>query len=261
MATRIVAVVLAGGAAGRLATHDPVESKSLVSFSDAPLIAWVLRALSSSRSVERIVVVGPEGAKRVARAIVPPERLACVMAGDRLTDSLALGFGAASAFAPGRVFVATADVPWITGAQIDAFVRGAPDAALVYAAVERSAMERAFPAQERTYACVSGRELTGGNVLLVRPSVVPALLPLVDRAYRSRKNPLALAALLGWDLAFRLLVRRLSVPAAERRVSHLLNAPARVVLDADPAFAADVDRPEHLAFRPPEEGPAVGEIA
>lgn len=261
MATRVVAVVLAGGAAGRLAAYGPVESKALVPFGDAPLVAWVLRALTSSRVVERIVVVGPEGVGRVARAIVPSERLACVMAGDRLVDSLALGFGAASALAPGRVLVATADLPWLTGGQIDAFVRGAPDADLVYTAVERSAMERAFPRQERTYARVSGRELTGGNVLLVRPSVVPALLPIVDRAYRARKNPLALAALLGWDLAFRLLVRRLSVAAAERRVSRLLNAPARVVLDADPAIAADVDRPEHLAFRPPEEGPAVGEIA
>jgi CTP:molybdopterin cytidylyltransferase MocA len=261
MATRIVAVVLAGGAAGRLARHEPEEPKALVPFGDVPLVAWVLRALQASRVVERLVVVGPDDVGRLARTIVPAERLGCVMGGERLADSLALGLGAASALDPERLLVVTADLPWLTGAQIDAFVRTAPDADLVYTAVERAAMERAFPRQERTYARVAGRDLTGGNVLLLRPAVVPALLPLVDRAYRARKSPFALAALLGWDLALRLLLRRLTIAAAERRVSRLLNATARVVLDVDPAIAADVDRPEHLAFRPPEEGPAVGENA
>lgn len=261
MATRIVAVVLAGGAAGRLQLHGPTEPKALVPFAGVPLVSWVLRALQASEIAERIVVVGPEGVGRVAQAIVPPGRLSCVMGGDRLADSVALGLGAASALGPDRVLLATADLPWLTGASVDAFVRSAPEADLVYTAVERAEMERSFPQQERTYARVSGRHLTGGNVMLLRPSVVPALLPIADRAYRARKNPFALAALLGWDLALRLLVRRLSVAAAERRVSRLLNASARVVLDADPALAADVDRPEHLAFRPPEEGPAVGEIA
>lgn len=258
MATELAAVVLAGGKADRLTTQSNAATKASVRFGGRPLIAYVLAALLASSRVERIVCVGTTKLPDMNPAGAV-ERLTHIGGGDRLVDSLALGLGAVACFEPSRVLVVSADLPWLTGASIDGFVAEAPPAALAYPVVARAAMEREFPAQQRTYAHLREGAFTGGNMILIDPDVVPKLLPLVDRAYRARKNPLALASLVGWDVALRLVFRRLAIPVAERRVSRLLGASARAVVTDDASIAADIDRLEHLSYTPPSEGVMAGD--
>ena len=251
--------MLASGGADALAREAGVAAKALAPFGGRALVAWVLEALRASRVVERIVVVLPEGVEGLD--LPPASGVVPIVGGRRLVDSLALGLGAAGGLAAERLMVVTADLPWLTGAIVDDFITRAADADLVYAAVPADAMRRRFPAQRRTYARLRDGTFTGGNAVLLSPAVVPALLPLVERAYRSRKNPLALASLIGWDVTVQLLAHRLSIRTAERRIGSLLGAEARAMRDADPALAADIDRPEHLALRPPHRRNAAGDTA
>lgn len=259
MATELAAVVLASGSTDRVATYAHAETKAAVRFGGRQLVAYVLAALLESDRVDRIVCVGRTGVldDPVADAT---GRVTRIGGGERLVDSLALGLGAAACFEPDRILVVSADLPWLAAADVDAFVSGAPAVDLVYPVVAREAMERRFPAQRRTYARLREGEFTGGNMILIRPDIVPNLLPLIEDAYRARKNPFALASLIGWDLGIRLLLRNLPVAVAERRVSRLLNGTARALITDNAAIAADIDRPEHLSWPPPSEGAAAGDI-
>lgn len=250
-ANTLVAVVLAGGGhRDRLARAVGVESKAHVPLGGVPLGEYVLAALRAAACVGRTVYVGdPAGSFSGLYDVRVP-------AGERLVDSLALGAGAALAQPgdPRWLLVVTADVPWLTGAAIERFVAGAKalvgrdgaPARLVYPVVTEADARAQFPQQDRTYAALADGRFTGGNLALLRADAVPALLPLMERAYRNRKNPLALARLVGLGTLLRLLLGRASVPQLERRVSDLLGAPARALISHDACLAADVDRLEHL---------------
>ena len=259
MGQRIVAVVLASGGLDPLARAAGVATKSLVPFGERSLLGWVVDALAVSQRVDRVVIVGPEPAQHAEPPPQPHTRVTAIRGGHRLADSLALGLGAAATTAPDRVLVITADLPWVTGSIVDGYIESAPLADLVYPIVRREAMEERFPAHRRTYARMADGHFTGGNAVLLGPSIVPRLLPFVDRAYRGRKNPLALARFVGWNVAGRMLAGRLTVAGAEARVRRLLHVDARVMPDADPALAADIDHPDHLALRPPQGAGAVGD--
>lgn len=244
MEATVTAVMLAGGDGDALASASGVEVRALVPFDGSPLAAHTLDALRTSRCVGGIVCVG--------RPVAPLLRTGevCVPAGRRLVDSLALGLGAALAGAPRRVLVLTADLPWLVGEDLDGLLTDAPEADLVYPVVPREAMEARFPGMRRTYVRLPDGELTGGNALVIAPAIVPRMLLLADRAYRGRKNPLALAALVGWDVALRLIARRLDIATAERRIAALLGGTARALVTPRAALAADVDRAEHLPAAP-----------
>lgn len=250
-ASTLVAVVLAGGGQrDRLARAVGVESKAHVPLGGVPLGEYVLAALRAADCVGRTVFVGDPGGSFAGLFDVR------VPAGERLVDSLALGVGAALAQPgpPEWLLVVTADVPWLTGPVVDRFVAAAEDlvghdgkpARLVYPVVAEADAREQFPHQDRTYAALADGRFTGGNLVLVRADTVPALLPLMEQAYSNRKNPFALARLVGLGTLVRLLLGRASLPRLERRVSHLLGAPARALVSHDASLAADVDRLEHL---------------
>lgn len=245
----VVAVVLAGGDVGdRLATEAGVEAKALLPLGDEPLGAYVLRALRGSGVVDRIVYVGPTNArlKGLYDLAVP--------GGHRMVDSLGLGLGAALAVpGTGPLLLLGADIPWVTGDMIARFVTAARAATgpagpaqLVYPVVREAAATAQFPHQKRTYAKLKDGRFTGGNMVLMQRALAPSLLPQIDRVFRARKNPFALAGIIGLDVLFALLTGRADIRQLEKRVSSLVKAPVRALITDDAALAADVDSPAQL---------------
>lgn len=253
----VVAVVLAGGAASdRLAAEFGVAAKALVPLAGQPLAAYVLRALQDSGVVDHVVYVGPTDAGLEGLY----DRT--VSSGDSLLGSLSAGLKAAlnGKRAAGPLLLVTADLPWVTGEVIARFVGGAlkaeqagEKAALVYPVISELASREQFPDQRRTYARLREGRFTGGNAVLIDPEVVPALLPLIDRVYRARKNPLALASIVGIDVLVAVLLGRANLPGLERRVAKLLGAPVRALVTDDAALAADIDEPSQLPSSPPTD--------
>jgi molybdopterin-guanine dinucleotide biosynthesis protein A len=241
-------VVLAGGAASdALAAKAGVAAKALVAFQGKPLGAYVLAALSRCGRVREVVYVGPLAAGLERFKVTE------VTAGERLSESLKNGFEvAASRLRPGeRVLVVTADLPWLRAEELEHFVGEAPRADVVYPAIPREVAERQFPDQARTYARFVEGTLTGGNLGLLTKEGGQAILPFIERFYRARKNPLALAALIGPKVLVNFALRRLSLRDVERRVEGLLGVTARVVLSPHASLGADVDKPSHLASHAP----------
>ena len=242
----VVAVVLGGGQ-DALAAHAGVASKALVPLHGKPLGLYVLEALRKSSYVSQIIYVGepnPLFAPYVDH-VVPP--------GKGMADSLRGGLEAARAVSTpeGRLLAVSADLPWLTAEAVDHVLSAGADslneAALIYPVVSKGTAEAQFPGQKRTYARFKEGTFTGGNLIVLRPSMVPTLLPFVDRAYRARKNPLALAALIGPGILLKFVTGRLPLAVLERRVSTLLQGPVRAFPTPHAALGADVDKPEHLS--------------
>lgn len=238
----VTAVVLGGGEpSDRMAAEAGVEAKALVPLDGKPMGAYVLEALRACPEVRRIVYVGPTNVRLRGLYDV------AVPSGRRLVDSMGLGLGAALGEAPAtRLLVLTADIPWITGVGLSGFLAAAPEADLVYPAVTEAASEARFPHQHRTYARLHEGRLTGGNVVLLRAEAVPLLLPLMDRAFRARKNPLALARMFGLDVLLGVMLGSARIADLERRLERISGLRARALVSDDAALAADVDRPAHL---------------
>lgn len=239
----VTAVVLAGGEASDVLAKDlAVEAKALLPIGPWPMGAYVLAALRAAPAVGDIVYVGPVDVGFAGMYDVD------VPSGARITDSLALGLGAAMGRAArsDRFLVVTADIPFVDGEVISRFLESAPEADLVYAVVREEAARARFPFQKRTYVRLQGGRLTGGNVVLLSRAVVPKLLSVLDRVFRARKNPASLAAILGLDVLFGLLLGRAKLSTLERRASKILGAEARALVSDDAELAADVDRPAHM---------------
>lgn len=237
----ITAVVLGGGE-DALARASGVAAKALVPLAGKPMGAHVLEALRCSQQVGHVVYVGPNGG-------LDGYYDAHVPAGDSLADSLALGLGAALAHMPdasGRLLALTADVPWLTARAIDTFATQSASVDLVYPVIPAAVSEAQFPAQQRTYVKVRDGRFTGGNMVLLTPAGVPPLLRFMDRLYRGRKNPLALAAIFGMDVVAKLLVGRVSIAELEHRAASILGISVSAFISEDASLGADVDKPEHL---------------
>jgi molybdopterin-guanine dinucleotide biosynthesis protein A len=238
------AVVLGGGKTG-----DPfpagfgVPVKALIPIADRPMAWYVLRALRESGKVDRIVYIGP-----TTPALEPLIDVNVPDAGGML-ENLEAGLArlqAKDVRSDGRVLLATADVPLLTANAVRDLFERDPGAALVYPVVPEGAAERQFPGGKRTYARVLEGRFTGGNLFVLEPGLVGQFMPRLRQVIANRKNPVALAGVIGLGTLFKLLLGRLSIPDLEARVSHILGVPARALITEAAEIGFDVDKPEDL---------------
>lgn len=237
----VTAIVLAGGdASDPLAASFGVASKAHVPWQGQPLVGHVLKALRDSPNVGRIVYVGtpPDG--------LDPQPDYTLPSGKLFSDSVSMGLGAALAVAPGtRLLLVTGDLPWLTAGAIDRFLEQARDD-LNYPIISKETSLEQFPDQQRTWVKLKQGQVTGGNLAVFNPELVPDLLLLTDRFFAARKNPVALSSLLGFGTLLALLRGQADLPKLEATVSRLLGHTVRAVLASDASLGADVDKPGQL---------------
>ena len=237
------ALVLAGGEANPALAHG-VPNKAFVSLAGRPMVEFVLRALRAARSVRRVAIVAP--------LPLPPGLAASVdvAVADRGTLLNNVDAGLRALEGTGRVLVAGADIPLLTGGAVDAFVEAgqALDAAIVYGVVRREDVRREFPAIGKTFVRLREGTLTGGSLILLDPRAFARARSVIERAVRARKHPWELARLFGLRTVLGLLTGTLRIPDLEERVGRLTGVRARALIWPSPEIAIDVDSPETLAL-------------
>jgi GTP:adenosylcobinamide-phosphate guanylyltransferase len=234
------ALILAGGPAPpELCTATGCPDRALIPLLDQPMVARVLAALRATPGVEKIAVAGSAQTLSAVSGVVPVE------AGGRMVDNLQRGLAATSSE---TVIVCTCDIPLVTGATFEAFVHLAKERhlELAYPIVQRTTSEAAFPGGQRTYARLSDGEFTGGNAVIVPRRIVQQVVELIDVAYNARKNPMALAKILGPAFVMKFLSKRLSIAEVELKASRVLGCRAGAVVMTDASIAFDVDKPADL---------------
>jgi GTP:adenosylcobinamide-phosphate guanylyltransferase len=241
---KVDAVVLAGG--GREpGLPEGIPNKAFLPVGGRPMVERVLRALNKTPEIGRCGLVAPSPIPETIASLCDsliPER------GDLMENTVA---GLAAFPDAEWVLLCGADLPLLTPAAVSSFLRAArtPDSDFGYGIVRREDLESRLEGAKKTFVRVQEGHFTGGSLILVRPSAVAKMRPLIEQAIEARKNPAKLASLFGAKYVMKYAMGRLSIADVEQRLHELSGLRGRAVVCPHPEIAMDVDvgKPENLA--------------
>ncbi len=216
------------------------SERALIEIEGRTMLARVLDSLRETPPVTRIICVAtPLALQSLDSDIVG------LAAGEKMTANL---FAGARAAQSERILIVTGDAPLVSGRTWMQFLDGAAvnllDAA--YPVVKRESVEAQFPGGKRTYGHLKDGSFTGGNAFLLPRDRLESLEEIIEKAFAARKNPLALAQMLGAGFIFRAATKRLTIHEVEAKISRLLGCRSGAVIVPDAAIAFDVDKPSDL---------------
>ncbi|MDP2873589.1 MAG: NTP transferase domain-containing protein [Bacillota bacterium] len=238
----VSAVVLAGRAnEGVFRELSDAPNEALIDIAGRPMLAYVLDALTGSKSVRKVVVVGTPDVDAHL-----PDGIDLLRAGDDVIANASLGLAAVDQHQP--ALIVTSDIPLITPEVIDGFVRQCltRPAELYYPAIPRGDAEGRFPNVKRTYAKLREGTYTGGNVFMIDPRVASKLASRAREFVAARKSPAKMAGLLGPMFLAKLLLGALSVRELEVKVSRMFGVKGVVVITHSVEIGVDVDKVSDL---------------
>jgi GTP:adenosylcobinamide-phosphate guanylyltransferase len=221
-------------------------SKALLEVAGKPMIQWVLDALSESANVEQVVVAGLLEDCGVTCA----KPLAFLPNQGEMLQNIRVGVFKVLELNPQarHVLTVSSDIPAITGEMVDWMVNTTmeTDHDIYYSVITRQVMEARFPNSKRSYTRLKSVEVCGGDMNVVRAQTAVKNDELWDRIIAARKNALKQAALIGFDTLFLVLLHRLDVDGAVKRVAKRLNLKGRVIFSPYAEIGMDVDKPHQL---------------
>lgn len=242
------AVILAGGEEKQnspLFALTQGKNKSFLDVAGKPMIQWTIDAVSAADRVDQLHIIGIDASSGVYAdkplSFLPDQgsMLANIIAGVEKVHQLDPSAG--------HVLLASGDIPALTPTIVDWRIQAGleKDVDIDYAVVDRRVMEERFPGANRSYIRLNDCEVCGGDLNLVHVKVVKDR-SLWERLVAARKNVLKQAALVGWDVLFLLLLRKLTLAEAERRVCRNLDITGHATLSPYAEVAMDIDKPHQL---------------
>ncbi len=243
------ALVTAGGiplAGEPLYPYTQGQPKALLDISGKPMIQWVLDAVSGSRQVDTVVVIGLDGLSGVTCGkpmIFIPNQATMI-------DNLLAGMRVVLQIHPAarRVLTVSSDIPAITPEIIDWEVETASQTEedICYNVSKRETIEARYPGSRRTYVRLMDAEVCGADMNVVSTSLVTQQSSTWMALIEARKNPLKLAFIIGLDTLLLLLLRQLTLEGAVKKVSKRLQLTGRAIITPYAEMAMDVDKPHQL---------------
>lgn len=240
------AVILAGGShEGDIEKKFGILNRALLVIRGKFMIEYVIEALRNVSSIKRIVVVGPVS---VLQARIGTLVDAVVEAGNDPFESTLKGLEALST--DEKVLVATSDLPLLRAEAVRDFLTRCTEvvADFYYPIVRKEVYQEKIGGGKRTFVRLREGCFTGGNLLLLDPRVVEAKRDWIARVIAFRKNPLAIARLLGLRIIVKLLLHRLTIRDVEERVERILGMRGRAIITPYAEIGFDVDTVEHVSL-------------
>jgi GTP:adenosylcobinamide-phosphate guanylyltransferase len=243
------AVVTAGGIPVQgepLFDYCAGKPKSMLDFAGKPMIQWVLDALSGSKYVNRVIVVGlpPFTDLHCSHPLTIIDSLGSILgnlqAGVRELQSQ----GNISQ----KVLAVSSDVPAATPEMIDWLIQAVQqtDHDLYYNVITRETMEKKFPGSRRTYIKLKDFEICGGDINAFDYQMVFQKKKLFEQIISARKNPLKQASILGFDTLFLLLINKMTLLQAEINISKKIGSRGHAIVCPYAEMGMDVDKPYQL---------------
>jgi len=230
-------IILAGSQSDE--SWSGYKNKCLIEINKKTLIEYVIDALRNANDIGKIVVVGPK--EDIAGAVMGKVDDIIDSEGS-IVENLMKGIRYFDK--DEHLLVCTADIPLITPATINGFVSKCKETKgdFCYPVVEKSLNVKLYPELERTYVKVKEGTFTGGNIVYIKSSVIQSSLPLIEKMVNYRKSPLKMARVFGFWFFVKLLLGRLSIEDAEKKVFNILNIKAKCIISEHPEIANDVDK-------------------
>ncbi|MEN6349092.1 MAG: nucleotidyltransferase family protein [Syntrophomonas sp.] len=241
-------VILAGGEnSSELKKIAPYDNEALIIIGKYPMIYYVYHALRHSSHVGKIVISGPSEALR--NIFSREENIYFVDGGENAIESLAYAVRFLQEKGTNeRLLVTPTDIPFITTEAIDDFIEQCQgeDADFFYPVTSKEVNESKFPGVTRTYVRLKEGVFTGGNLFILRSSVLESVLDSAVQIVERRKNPLAMARLFGIGLVWKFITRKLSLETAEKRFFKVLGLKGKAIVSSYAEVGVDVDKPSDL---------------
>lgn len=255
------AMIMAGGIPKEgqpLYEYTRGEPKALLEIAGKPMVQWVLDALGGADKLGNVVAIGlPEEAGLHCNkpiSYLPNQGGIIENARAGLLKVLEINPEAE------LILVTSSDIPCITSEMISWAVGTAEETEhdIYYNAVAKEVMEGRFPESKRSFVRLRDGAFCGGDMHVVRTSLVTENDEFWQRIMDARKNAFKQAALLGFDTLLLLLLRIITLEGAEKRVSKKLGLRARAILCPYAEMAMDVDKPPQLEILREEMSRRVG---
>jgi GTP:adenosylcobinamide-phosphate guanylyltransferase len=235
------AIILAGQRPGT----DPLASafanrlKALVPLGGEPMVTRVVRTLSATPGIGRIIVLGQEPALLKA-AVVAGGTATLIMSHAGISESIRTVAGGDAA--PWPVLVTTADHPLLTPSMVHAFLADSGDVDVAIGMVEKRVMQKAYPANQRTWLKFRDGHWSGANLFALNGPAAGGALSLWAEAEQDRKKAWKLFLHFGPWLAVRAITRTIGLNQALTLAGKRLGLTAKIVPLADAEAAIDVDK-------------------
>jgi NDP-sugar pyrophosphorylase family protein len=243
------AVVIAGGIPQPdelLYPYTQGKPKAMLIIHGKPMVQWVLDALNGAKLVENIVLIGLTEASglRCAKPLTYiPNQMSMI-------KNILGGINKVLEINPSttRVLLVSSDIPAITPEMVDWEVETTllTDVDLCYNVVKKEVIEARYPGSKRTFTKLKDMEVCGGDMNVVRSSVVSANQEIWERLIATRKNPIKQAGIIGFDTLLLLLLRQISLDDAVRKVVARLHMTGKAIICPYAEIAMDVDKPNQL---------------
>jgi GTP:adenosylcobinamide-phosphate guanylyltransferase len=222
------------------------ENKALLDICGKPMIQWVLDALEGASTVDRIVIIGlPSDA-----AITSSKTTAFIPTHGSMLENIRAGVHKVLELNPEalHVLAVSSDIPGITSEMVDWVINTTmeSDHDVYYNIITRQVMESRFPTSKRSYTHLKEFEVCGGDMNVIRTTMVTGNDKLWEDIIDARKNVFKQASLIGFSTLILLLLRRINLDAALKRVSEKLNLRGRAIVCPYAEVGMDVDKPHQL---------------
>lgn len=243
-------LILAGGEVkpeDALYPYTQGKPKALIDMGGRNMLDRVISAVSSSKFIDNILVVGINRQTAAEHFINTSDSLHFLDDQGGMVANMLAGAAWFRKFRPATEVVlgCSADIPTITGAIVDEFIEACRpwDKAVYYSFVRREILEARFPDSKRTYSNIGGQEVAGGDMVVARLEVVEKNQPLIESLTSARKRPWQIARVVGWRMLFKFLFQRITFDDIESTASRIIGMPAQVVLFNHAELAMDADKP------------------
>ena len=243
------AIVTAGGipqARDPLYAYSNGNSKALIDVAGKPMVQWVLDALSDSKKVENVIVIG----LTAKSGLTCKKPLHYVSNQGRMLANIVTGVKKSIELNKKSeyVLIVSSDIPAIKGEMVDWLVKTAMETQdeIYYGVCPQEVMESRYPTSNRTYTKLKDMQVCCADMNIIHVNQVTEHLETWEALIGNRKSPLASAAVIGWDTLFQLFTRQLTLQGMVERASQRIGIKGRAILwdHAEPGM--DVDKPHQL---------------
>jgi GTP:adenosylcobinamide-phosphate guanylyltransferase len=243
------AVVTAGGIPQPdelLYPYTQGNPKALVEINGKPMVQWVLDALGASKYVDNIVLIGLS--EDCGLSCTKP--LTFIPGQDSMITNIIAGLKKVLEVNPAarQVLLVSSDIPGITPDMVDWEIETTQklDVDLCYNVIMREVIETRYPGSKRTYTRLKGMQICTGDMNVLRTSVINANPEIWERLVASRKSPIKLAAIIGFDTLLLALLGIITIDQALEKATKRLQMTGSVIICPYAEVGMDVDKPVQL---------------
>ena len=222
------------------------SSKALIDVAGKPMVQWVLDALGNSTKVDNVIVIG----------VSPKSGLTCtkplhyISNQGRMLANIVAGVNKCIELNKKSeyVLIVSSDIPAIKGEMVDWLVETAMETKddLYYGVCPQEVMETRYPESHRTYTKLKDAQVCGADMNVIHVSMATTHLDTWEQLIGSRKSPLRSAAVIGFDILFRMFIRQITLQELVEKASARIGIKGRAIFWSQAEPCMDVDKPHQL---------------